>query len=192
MNDDLFTVLTAQLASMKGNPWTTSHFDSYMLGLSDLPDDAGMFLARELLQRWEWRPSVKELRDYWHQISSLEPPQSADEIVAELMHLRAKFGPYAMKTKHSVTGVTIYAKGEPEWTKPILQRVVATLGGWVNFCESDDPDGVIRGQMLKIAGSIIADGGTERLQQLRIEYKACQEQQAQLEKRGLRLTAGSL
>ena len=35
--------------------------------------------------------------------------------------------------------------GEPEWSHPVLQR--AMLGfGWVDFCTSTDPVGVLRGQ----------------------------------------------
>lgn len=153
-----------------------------MLGLSDLPDAAGDTLRCEILRRWEWLPSVKEIRDLWTSISAPKTATTPDMIVARLYGLRSKHGAHVVPVKGLEQSFPILAaKGEPSWTDDNMRRVIAAVGGWVAFCEDESPSGVMRGQLLKIAGSVLAGNSDDDLKRMRIEYQLAHAEQGQIE-----------
>lgn len=64
MKSELIAQICTVLSTMKADqPWTAKHEEVYFLGLHDVSDQVGAQLVRQILQEWDWRPSVKEIRD---------------------------------------------------------------------------------------------------------------------------------
>lgn len=169
MNDTLIANICTVLSTMKADQkWTDAHDETYLVGLEDLPDEAGVVLRREILKRWDWRPSVKEIRDLWAKISAPALARSADEVVAEIYRLRDKYGEFAVSSP-DFPGLRL--AGEPTWTDDVKRRIVAAMGGWVAFCRDDAPASVQRGQLLKIAQMVLGNEGDGAIERLRLEYR---------------------
>lgn len=71
---------------------------------------------------------------------------------ADLEH-RPPTGPDALaEIKRKIGAIGYY--GTPEWSHPLIGRAVEGMGGWRALCLSEDPEGVIRGQFLKVYASL--------------------------------------
>ena len=130
MTVENISVLATLLETMRSDQkWTDRHTESLMIGLEDLPDELSQILGREILTRWSWRPSVKEIRDLAIEIMQPTTKKSAADYVSEIITLRNRYGAHAVRT---VDGY--FVKGEPAWSCPIKRKVIAAMGGWVDFC----------------------------------------------------------
>ena len=59
-NADAFIAILSTMDNPK-NPWTDAHMRSYILGLSDLPEDHFPALSKRVLQTFHWRPTVVDV-----------------------------------------------------------------------------------------------------------------------------------
>jgi tyrosyl-tRNA synthetase len=161
MNDVLITQILTILSTMKSNDcWSRAHDDAYYIGLSDLPESIADALRKAILVRFEWRPSVKEIRELAQEILHPRHTRTAAGIVAELYELRDKYGAYAVCHSEQLR---VWKKGEPHWSDPVKRKVIAAVGGWVSFCEDAAASGVMRGQLLKIAEQVLRDNDIQEI-----------------------------
>ncbi len=161
---DICTVLSTMKADQK---WTSAHDEAYLIGLDDLPDEAGLILRREIIRHWDWRPSVREIRTLWEQITRPKP-LAADELVARLYGQRDKYGAYVVPDPEMPR---LMRAGEPVWTDPNLRRLAAARGGWVAFC-AEEANSTNAAQLLKLAAGILGGATDAVINALRLEYQA--------------------
>ena len=168
MNDTLIANICTVLSTMKADQkWTPKHDEAFLVGLEDLPDEAGMLLRREILKQFDWRPSVKDVRDLWAKISQPKP-LAADELVAKLYAQRERHGPYVIPDP---VFPGLMKAGEPAYTDMNLKRLVAARGGWVQFC-AEEANSTNAAQLLKLATVIIGGESDAAINHLRLEYLA--------------------
>lgn len=168
MNTKLISDICTVLSTMKADQkWTSAHDEAYLIGLGDLPDEAGLILRREVIRHWDWRPSVREMRTLWAQISQPKP-LAADELVARLYGQRDKYGPYVVPDPEFPR---LMKAGEPAWTDPNLRRLAAARGGWVAFC-AEEANSTNAAQFLKLAAGILGGATDAAINALRLEYQA--------------------
>ena len=168
MNDKLIANICTVLSTMKADQkWTDRHDEAFLVGMEDLPDEVGLLLRREILKHFDWRPSVKDVRDLWTSISSPKPV-AADELVAKLYALRRRFGQYVVPST-DVPGVM--KPGEPAWTDMNMKRLSAARGGWVQFCE-EESNPTNSAQLLKLATVVLGSTSDNATDALRLEYQA--------------------
>lgn len=148
--------------------WNAGVMQIYLIGLRNIPDEATGAVIEAIIDRCTFRPTVHEIVDLYREISRPHDPAKAQRLVGELLYLRDRHGEYVVPNPDFPR---LLQSGEPDWTDPIKQRIIATFGGWVHFCRDDSPDGVIRGQLLKVANAVIEGEGDETINRLRIEYR---------------------
>ena len=168
MNDALIANICTILSTMKADQkWTPAHDEAFLVGLEDLPEEAGLLLRREILKQFDWRPSVKDVRDLWEKISRPKP-LAADELVSRFYNLRDRYGAYVVPNP-DLPGVM--KSGEPSWTDMNLKRLAAARGGWVQFC-AEESNSTNAAQLLKLATVILGGAGDAAINTLRLEYLA--------------------
>ena len=168
MNDTLIANICTILSTMKADQkWTPAHDEAFLVGLEDLPDEAGQLLRREILKQFDWRPSVKDVRDLWAKISQPKP-LAADELVARMYIQRDRRGPYVVPDPN-LPGVM--RAGEPVYTDMNLKRLVLARGGWVQFC-AEESNSTNAAQLLKLATVILGGASDAAINTLRLEYLA--------------------
>lgn len=171
MSGDPFRMLCVILANMPygtAPAWSDGMMTVYRVGLRNLPEDAAPALAEAIVDRCQWRPTVHEIIEIWRQIVRPTDTEAAPKLVADIIRLRDRWGEYVVPHPDFPR---LLQSGEPDWSDPMKRAVIATFGGWVAFCRDDSPPGVLRGQMLRVAESVISGGTDETIQRLRLEYR---------------------
>src|SRR5258708_767802 len=114
MTDSMIASLCAMLSTMKADQrWRDEHDEAYLIGLEDLPDSIGPILRRELLRRWEWRPSVKELRDFAWKLQHSAQGLTPDRIVGEIHELIGRYGECGVRDQQISH---FYTRGAPPFS----------------------------------------------------------------------------
>jgi len=106
--------------------------------LSDIPYDVGQAAVLKILgsRVYPTMPQVGQVREEAIEIMRGGQPSPA-EAWASVLYAVARFGYIApSQAQQAVSDVT--------W------RVLQAMGGWQSFCENEDPEGVRRGQFLKM------------------------------------------
>lgn len=171
MNDFLIANICTVLSTMKADQkWAPAHDEAYLLGLEDLPDEAGAVLRREILRQWDWRPSVKEIRALWQTITA-PPADAAEEVAGLMLRKRRQKGLYQWRIPGDPC--CRWEVREPPWGahQSVERRVSLGMGGWAAFCADDSPLGVLRSQLTKLAAAVLGGSGDADLDRLRLEYE---------------------
>ena len=170
MNDALIADICTVASTMKSDQkWTAAHDEAFLVGLEDLPDEAGVILRREILRQFDWRPSVKEIRDLWQKLSTCAPV-IAEEVAGRMLMKRDKKGIYQRRIPNDP--YCRWETCEPPWSDPLEARVSAGMGGWTAFCGDNAPLGVLRAQLTRLTAAILAGADDTALGILRLEYQA--------------------
>lgn len=163
-----FSPCLEYLPSAKGMTWDKGAARFYLAMLEEIPDTDTPMLIKAIGKVHTFRPTPAEIIDTWRRMTSISYGAQAEEAVGQILQLRDRYGEYVVPHPEFPR---ILQAGEPNWTDPIKQRIIATFGGWVHFCRDDSPDGVIRGQLLKVSVAVMAAYGDETINRLRIEYR---------------------
>lgn len=135
-----------QIAAM-AEVWTES--------LDDLPNDLLRAACRNYRDQNEFLPAISEVRSSAVSLMRQASParQTASEAWQDVTKAMARYGTY-------VAGVSIR---RPPFENPITEAIVKRMG-WNELCMDTGPQGVIRGQFLKLYDA----------EALRLEQKASQ------------------
>lgn len=135
MTDESISQCFGILKAMKSgseDQWSNGHAQIFGIVLRPLPDDIGRAAVEYAVANCEWRPSPAELRKIAARIAS--PYPSAEETYAEIL-IRAKSqGIYG---KPVAGRPNIYLEGDPDFSHPLVERVVRMCGGWEMICTGE-------------------------------------------------------
>jgi hypothetical protein len=98
-----------------------------------------------------WLPDPSDLVALY-EARSVDAQAQPASIVAEILEKINERGIYGQRVDLP-SGGYYYAEGEPDLSEE-ARLVVRALGGWRNLCLEETPEGVLRGQMLKISEQI--------------------------------------
>ena len=171
MNREAFSELSICLrckpagTSMEWSPSVAKYYHALLLAL---PDEAVGPLIQVIggTTKYKFRPEPGEIIDIWRKISAPKLPLEADQVMAKIYALERKFGAYPVQGPDGV-----WKRGEPVWTDKIIERVIASFGGWVAFCEDSSPSGVRKGQLRAITTAILNGDNNDDVMRLRESYR---------------------
>ncbi len=108
----------------------TAMWDIYNLLLGQWGDVLSIKVCTHAALHCKWRPSPAELREIAAKLES--PVPSADDAWSEVRSLVNQYGIHARP--HPVRP-TIRIAGPPDFTHPLIERVVRYCGGWEDVCD---------------------------------------------------------
>jgi hypothetical protein len=155
-NRDRFNVIRALAAAFPHNkvtPATIAAYDAFLadMHISDLKRAAAYCIANS-----EFFPTMYALREAAQKSDANRPP-TAGEAWYEIKRAFHTHGSWK----------------RPEWSHPLVGKAVAAMGGWKDLCLSEDPEGVIRGQFIKLYNVLEERGAQDqRARALTVENKA--------------------
>lgn len=109
--------------------WKPTLIEMYAVVLQPLTDAEGKAAVEYAFTHENWRPSPARLIEIAAELAS--PIPDADATYDEIMHLADTVG--VMGQRHPERP-NIRVAGPPEFSHPIVGRVVQYLGGWANLC----------------------------------------------------------
>lgn len=171
---DEFCVVLANLSPGNAPSWNSGVMMIYQIGLRDVPNSAAAMLAEAVIDACTFRPAVAEIKALARQIA--QSGMTAVGLVAHIMALLAEHGRFGRRSPDPSRRNT-YFEGPPAALCAEGHAALAVFGGWVNFADNQDPAGVLRGQLLKVAQAVVDGTSSDTMGRLQLEY---QEAAAQL------------
>lgn len=144
--------LCSVLSAMPPNGWTQGHAEFYGMVLGRM--DYGQVTAAlsRMMTKTTFRPQPAEILAEMASMSGANP----DDVYQRLVQLRAKYGEEGHRVAHPGGGCH-YEPGEPGELTDVEAATVRRLGGWLNWCRSNSPDGVERRQCGDAARSVLSE-----------------------------------
>ncbi|MFA5379142.1 MAG: hypothetical protein WC455_25530 [Dehalococcoidia bacterium] len=137
-NSPHYQVLRALAAAFPHSKVTPETIATYAIFLADVELEALRRAATWCMSNEEFFPTMHKLR-----LAMQE---------TDLEHRAPTAGDAFAEVKRAV--VSIGYIGTPVWSHSLVGRTIEAMGGWRNFCMSEDPDGVLRGQFLKLYAAL--------------------------------------
>ena len=133
-----YQVLKALAAAFPHNKITPETIVTYAIFLADVGIEELRRAASYCMANSDFFPTMHALREAVQQSDLEHRAPAAGDAFAEVKRAVAAIGYYRV----------------PEWSHPMIGRAIDAMGGWQAFCLSEDPEGVIRGQFVKIYESL--------------------------------------
>lgn len=122
--------LMAILMSMQsGQEWQPAHAQMYDIIMDRIGEEWSKRAVQHAVLTEKWRPSPAELLRIAARIAS--PYPDVDEAYKEIMGKSESLGLYA---RQHPSRQNIYLEGPPEFSHPIVNQIVESIGGWRSLC----------------------------------------------------------
>jgi hypothetical protein len=171
-------LLMSVIQTMKnyGEKWAREHAVAYTFGLRNVPDGECELLAEAILDRFEARPSVKEIMELHDEITNPIANESVAEVMAKLREKVSRLGPYAAPDPRFPDSPNIRTLGPPKgygsWPAEI-RTVINAMGGWADFCRNFDfNDAGDRAHFIKLYGGVKQGYSERAISAMRLDYQS--------------------
>lgn len=149
MNADELGRICAVLKAMPPRTWSHGETELYAMALGRCDYLPVRDAVLRLVATQTFRPSPADILKAAATPSDCDAPEA---VYGRLSALRAKHGEYA----HHEPGdpPSVYRMGPPDNLSALEAQVLHNMGGWLEWCRSDDPAGVERAQVMRIAQAV--------------------------------------
>lgn len=120
------------LGAMNSQRPIEEQIEIYSIVLDVIGEEYGLKTVQHAILHDEWRPSPARLRQIAARVAA--PYPSAEDCYSEILDKAIRVGAYGVPHPQREN---ILLEGQPPMSHPIMDRIVAHLGGWRFICEGD-------------------------------------------------------
>lgn len=115
-----------------GQIWSDGLANIYEMVLISVGEKWALPTMRHIVLNETWRPAPADIRKIAARLAS--PYPLMDDAYSEMMYLANRLGINARQCKHNPT---IYLRGEPQFSHPLIAQTVRGIGGWEAICTGE-------------------------------------------------------